>query len=124
MASRDIRHMATPVDKRDAIWWLEEHSLAELAVTMAAEMVDSARAVRMLRFHERLLDVRMDHLEVVDDMCDAILARLSKVDRDAAEVAAKHYLHGVPWARCIPGKSYAQAQGAVLKAVRESESSL
>lgn len=95
--ARDIDHIQTPTDQRRAAWWMMEHACAEQAVTIAARMMETAPTESMRYVAQRLLDRRLDHLERVEDVCDATLREARAVDPDAADMAERHYIHGDAW---------------------------
>lgn len=87
-----LKHKRVPEEERGALWWLIERELAERDVTLADIIIESSRDDFMRYRGRKLLDVRLDYLERVEDTCDAILCELSKVDPDMADVAKRHYL--------------------------------
>lgn len=88
----DLKHMSVPESDRGALWWLHERELAERAVTLADTIIESSREDFTRYLGRKLLDVRLDYLERVDDTCDAILCELSKSDPVVADVAARYYI--------------------------------
>lgn len=108
--------MRTPPDKRGAQWWLAEHAQAEQAVTLAADMLERAHNESMRDLASRLLDERLDHLEHVEDTCDAILDAL---DPDARDMAERVYLRGETWGSVAKrhGMTYATAYARLGRAL-------
>ena len=92
MKFHDLKHMRVPENQRGALWWLCERELAERAVTLADTIIESSHDDYTRYRGRKLLDVRLDYLERVDDTCDAILCELSKSDPVVADVAARYYL--------------------------------
>lgn len=85
-----------PTDRdRRALWWLNQHPVAERAVTIASASLDAAANTRERELWSDLLDARLDHLEVVEDACDAIIARLRENGpRWVADAVAAHWMEG------------------------------
>lgn len=77
-------------------------------MTSAANMVETASNESMRDLASRLLDVRLDHLERVEDTIDAILDAL---DPDARDMAERVYLRGETWGSVAKrhGMTYATA---------------
>lgn len=111
----DLDHIQTPPDERGAQWWLAEHAQAEQAVTSAANMVERSRGEYMHDVATALLDQRLDHLEAVEDMCDALLCELRETAPDVADMVERHYLKGEPWGKVAErhGMSCTRAWGRV-----------
>lgn len=78
-----------------SLWWLEEHRRAERAVTIASAILDESTDPRARELWSDLLDIRLDHLEVVDDACDAIITRLRETEPPwVANAVAAHWMEG------------------------------
>lgn len=90
MLFNDLRHMRVPAKDRGALWWLRERVLAERAVTLADCIIEHAHDDCARYRGKLLLDVRLDHLERVDDACDAIMCELSRIDPPMAEVVERY----------------------------------
>lgn len=120
MTQRDIRHIQTPAHERDALWWMVEHEVAESAVTSAAAMMDRATSDLLRSLYSRLLDQRLDHLEEVDDTCDAILHELRVADPNLADAVERRYVGREAWASIAAdtGRSPRALYGAVLMVLR------
>lgn len=97
-SAKDIRHIRTPRERRDGLWWMVEHAVAEQAVTLAAALGDHATSRKVAYLSRRLLDQRLDHLEECEDTIDAILDELRSRRPLLAEAASLHYLGGRTWA--------------------------
>lgn len=93
----DLTHIQTPTEQRGAQWWFAEHSFAEQGVTTAAGMVENARGDTMQYAARRLLDQRLDHLEDVENVCDALLCELRRTAPDVADMVERHYIKGEAW---------------------------
>lgn len=92
-----LEQRGTPQNQRGALWWMREHKWAEQAVTLASKALDSAASDRERELWSRLLDVRLDHLERVEDECDRILDSLrSREPAWVAEAAESYYVKGTP----------------------------
>lgn len=87
---------ADPTDAdHGSLWWLKEHAIAERAVTIASAALDAARDGRERELWSNLLDMRLDRLEVVEDACDAIIARLRETEPPwVADAVAAHWMDG------------------------------
>lgn len=118
--AKDIRHIRTPRDRRDGLWWMEEHAVAEQAVTLAAALGDHATTPEVAHLARRLLDERLDHLEECEDTIDAILDELRSERPLLAEAASLHYLGGRTWASIADevGLPFATVYGTTLAALR------
>lgn len=91
-------HVQTPPDMRTPLWWLQEHAIAERAVTIASNALSMGGDARYMTLWEKRLDVTLDHLETVDDACDGILRDLRAAAPEwVADVAERHYLRGETW---------------------------
>lgn len=86
----------SPTDReRGALWWLNQHPVAERAVTIASMSLDAAASTRERELWSDLLDARLDRLEAVEDACDAIIARLREGGpRWVAVAVAAHWMEG------------------------------
>lgn len=87
------------VDQTDAdhgvLWWLKEHAIAERAVTIASAILDESTDPRVRELWSNLLDIRLDRLEVVEDVCDAIISRLRETEPPwVADAVAAHWIKG------------------------------
>ena len=94
----DVRHLQTPTNQRGAEWWLREHAPAEHAVTSAAGMVECATSAELAYFGRKQLDARLDHLEHVEDVCDAIIDEMRKTAPALADMCERYYIKGETWA--------------------------
>lgn len=95
----DLSHIMTPPDQRGAWWWLKEHRFAEQGVTSAAAMLDRASDDTARYLARQQLDLRLDHLEAVEDTCDEILGALrEQLPPWVADACADRFMRGKPWA--------------------------
>ena len=112
--NNDLEHVSTPPGKRGAEWWLCEHHRAEMAVTSAAAIRDNAKTKEMARFGCKLLDYRLDHLELVEDVCDAILCELRKQCAGLADVCERRFIKGMTWRAAKVGTAYEKCNSGTL----------
>lgn len=113
-------HVQTPPDMRPPLWWLQEHAIAERAVTSASMALDMGGDARYTALWKKRLDVTLDHLETVEDACDAILCDLrGMVPAWVVDVAERHYLRGDTWTEAagIMGASKRNAQRELSRAL-------
>ena len=91
ISPRDLKHMATPPEGRGAAWWMREHAAAERAVATAWGLERGPMRADMF---SRVIDGRLDHLALVDDTCDAIVAEVAASSPTTAECVRAHYMGG------------------------------
>lgn len=118
--STEFTHYQTPEDQRGPLWWLDEQYHAERAVTTAAGMVDMAQSDTARYLANRLLDQRLDHLERVEDIIDAVLEDLSQTEPSwLVEACRRRYLKGEAWATVAAGVGMSPSvlQGKCRRAV-------
>lgn len=109
----DEAHIRTPPAERGALWWLEEHAVAEQAVTIAGRALDGTDEPTRRCMWGKLLDRRLDHLEEVEGRCDEILDALRESAPEwVAESCELHYLRGMSWA-AIGRKAFKDPSGII-----------
>lgn len=90
--------MAVPPESRDPVWWMREHSIAESNVTIAAKTLALVKDERLRSWASHQLDARLDHLEIVDDTCDAILCEVrAREPAWVADAMESHFYRGESW---------------------------
>ena len=104
----NLGHTQTPVPLRGALWWMREHEVAEHAVTVASRGLDATDEPRYRAGMSQRLDMRLDHLELVEDVCDAII--------DALRASAP------PWVADATQAFFVRGEGLESIASREGKS--
>lgn len=111
----DLDHIRTPIRERGALWWMQEHGIAEQAVTIASRALDAATDEHARRTFARQLDVRLDHLAHVEDCCYELIDRLRVSDGEiVAGACESHYLHGETWADVAAGMGVTKGCAATM----------